>query len=274
MALGFGGLPELLGLCKNMIFSIQRRRVAKNFVTSICPVAQRRFYSLFYLRLRVFALKNYLLLLVYFLSIMNIQPQSIIENDTLLKAFRNKINKSWNLEISKDRLTVISKKKVWILNENKINAPVSFAKNKEDERIKKNGKNIYMKLFLRLEPLWSKEKYKEAKEKNDLIHREIEELPQKYNIENLKDELLSSKNAPIYVGNTKEEMRQVELYAEEKNTIEKTILKYPDFTSEKYSIFIESKEGFEDEFHSVYPAEVGKEFYSLIEEMRKSLPLP
>ena len=206
-----------------------------------------------------------ILTLLLFTSACKSQSGSgLADNDSLLTALKERIPQGWNVLLSEDELRIERKDSVWVLSENKINAPERiFSEGEEIERIKKYGKMMQSSFVFRLEDKWSEENIQSNKEKNENINEKVKVLPEKYGIVHLYDSSLSRKGNDVFIGNNEEERNRIHEYEVEKFKIEKGLIKIPDYNSEKYSLFLISKTGMEDEFHSVYPKEVSEEMYGI-----------
>lgn len=134
------------------------------------------------------------------------------------------------------------------------------------EYLQKNGKKTFAEWRFRLEPKWSLEQTEMVKNQNQKIYDAIQKLPVKHSITHLKsshrwhEELFWNVNG--------EEKKRVELYKIEKENLLKTIIKTPDYNSEKYSLFSLDKNWFLGEKAShlqpmIYPKSEEEKIYKL-----------
>jgi hypothetical protein len=190
------------------------------------------------------------------------------KSDGHLSIVINYIPKGWNFSASEHQFKITSPDTVWVLEENPVNA-VAENKDAKIKRIKANGIRVVPEIIIRYEDKWSPDKIQQLKIQNAAIDDEINKLPKKYNIVQLRDKKLSTKNQTIYTGNNEKEKGLIEQYNKEKSVLEakKTIL--PDFHSDKYSLFITSLKGNIDNLHSVYPEKPSLELYTIISTFRE-----
>jgi hypothetical protein len=132
----------------------------------------------------------------------------------------NYIPQGWKFAAVEDRFEITSPDTVWVLEENRINAA---PENKEDQirRIKAKGTRVIPEIIIRYENKWSPEKIQQSKIFNATIDDKINKLPQKYDIVQLLDKKLSTKNQIVYTGSNDKEKRLIEQYENEKITLEK-----------------------------------------------------
>lgn len=196
----------------------------------------------------------------------------LIQDDSLLVSLKEKIPQGWTVSIAEDKLIIEKNDSVWVLSENKINAPISILNDEEEiKRIKEFGKKVQSSFVFQLEDKWSEEKCKQVRDKNETIYTQIKVLPEKYEIVYLYDSSLSRKGLDVFIGNTDEERKRIHEYEVERFKIEKGLIKIPDYNSEKYSLFLISKIGIEDEFHTVYPKEASEEMYRIEKILKEVL---
>ena len=157
---------------------------------------------------------------------------------------------------------------IYILLENRINAPSEPAE-KLAERIQKFGTMGVAKIIYRYEPKWTKEAIEKVKKNNAYILEQIQNLPQKYNIQHLYDKSLSTKNKNIYVPTNEKEAETIKKFEKEYNELNSKLIEVPFIHTQKYSLFLENIEGCNDENHVVYPQEASLEVYSILVLIRE-----
>jgi hypothetical protein len=186
-----------------------------------------------------------------------------IDKDATLKIIKNSIPKNWDFYNEGGKFILERKDTTWIVYENKINAPFSMeTKQERNARIKKNGVIGKSRIVFRYEPKWDANKLLKANTHNDEIYKKMLQLPEKHNIKNLASGT-GSKGDIIYAGKTQEEKDRVAKYNAEMEELWKEVIVVPNYHSEKYSLFLITKEGWNDEFHSVYPQEASNEVLSV-----------
>jgi hypothetical protein len=157
---------------------------------------------------------------------------------------------------------------VFELTENTLNVPFE----KMDDRINRiqaNGKKTVSKIVIKYEDKWDFLKVQEASLNNTSVYNEIRLLPEKYQITVLKDPVLSSKGNFVYTPKTDADKKRISQYYYERKRLEGKIIKLPDLSSQKYSLFINSKSGCNDENHIVCPDEASVELYSILSFLRE-----
>ncbi len=154
--------------------------------------------------------------------------------------------------------------------ENKINAPESTFDPKEVD-YKKQGKETSCQIVLRIEDRWNAEKIKQTEEEQRKIYDIIDQLPKEFNISHLLNTFLSSKGAEVYVGKTTAEKKRVADFQARKTELENQLPRFPDFFSEKYSLFLEEDPCLEDEFQTIFPREAAEEIFGVHELIHQTL---
>jgi hypothetical protein len=188
-----------------------------------------------------------------------------LENDGALKEVGKKIPPGWTISVERNRLVIARKDPVWVLLENRINAPGFPLESAADldARIRKNGQQGTCRLVFRLEERWTKARWSEARLKNEGIEAAIAALPAKYGIVHLYDSALSRKGEPTYVGRSEEEKAKIAAYLKERQALQETLLPLPIYESTKWSLFFLEAEGREDEMHLVSPISASRELYGI-----------
>ncbi len=187
-----------------------------------------------------------------------------IDKDATLKIIKNSIPKNWDFYQENDKFILERKDTTWILYENRINAPLSNeTKQARNARIKKNGVIGKSKIVFRYEQKWDVNKLIKSTTQNDEIYKQMIQLPDKYNIKSLASGSIAGKGNTVYVGNTTEEKDRIAKYDAEMVELWKKVIVVPNYHSEKYSLFLVTKEGWNDDFHWVYPQEASNEVLSV-----------
>jgi hypothetical protein len=198
-----------------------------------------------------------------FLPSLYSQTNSISEDSVIIKIM-HMMPKGWFI-YEKENLLVFEKQDtVWVLEEKQKNSPVTAeTKDEKNTRIKKFGKAEKSKITYRYEEKWSNDKIKQAMTANDSIYKEIHQLPKKYNIENLRDKIQSSREVNVYVGKTDKEKQAVSLYEKEKTLLDKKVVQIPSFNTKNFSLTFINAIGCNDGLHIVYPDAISQENYQI-----------
>lgn len=201
------------------------------------------------------------------------QQNKLIEEDYLLSKVNNSLPAGWEIFSPANDVIIVQRiEPVYLLDENRINAPESI-ESKEDleKRIKKYGKQVKSIFQFKYYDKLTEENIESAKKLNDSIYIIVNSLPKKYKIENLRDNFVSSKGEVKFNGNTDEEIERIKKYEIEKYNLFDKILKLPDYNSEKYSLYLDISLGMEDEMHLVWPFEASSEMFKVKEVLDKNL---
>lgn len=190
--------------------------------------------------------------------------QSIRNSDDLLKKLETITPESWEITITDKKVTIKRKEPVWVLFENQINARMNMeSEKKQIDRIKKHGKKTFSQLVYVIEEKWSDKKTDDVKEKNAAIEKRTIELQKKHGIVHLFDKALSRKGEDFYIAKTGEDKKRIENYKEEKQRLNKELIKLPDFYFDNYSFYLVKKIGGMDAFHIVYPETASVEMMTI-----------
>jgi hypothetical protein len=211
--------------------------------------------------MKKFILSATVLMMLFFSSF---SQTNSISNDTIIIKILHYLPKGWFIYEKENQLIFEKQDTVWVLNENHKNASSSIeTKEEKIARIKKSGKPDKSKIIYQFEKKWSQEKIKQELIENDTLYKEIRRLPKKYNIEDLRDKVLSSRQGDVYVGKTDKEKQSINLYEKEKILLMKKVNQVPDFNTENFSITFLSASGCFDDFHVVVPEEISFENYQI-----------
>jgi hypothetical protein len=180
--------------------------------------------------------------------------RTVIGKDTAYQKLIKEIPPGWSVSVNKDFLTIEKKEPVWILAENKINAPLNRESEAERiQRIKKYGRLSKTKLVFLVTEKWDQPRVRKAEKHNREINRRILTLPKKYNIEKLYDKSLSRKGTEYFIGNNPSDEKRIKSYRAEKASLEKQLIPLPDYNLKNNSLFLKEQSGLEDEYHTIYP---------------------
>lgn len=217
-------------------------------------------------------MKNIVLLFFLFIFLGSgcADVKSIYTSDHVLEKLANNLPKNWSFSLNNENLILTRNEPVWIEFENRINAPV-IINDATKKRTSPSGKETICKIVYHLEKKWSDEKLKQIEEEKNTLLKQINDLPKQFNITKLYDAFLSSKGRPTYVGRNQAEKKQVADYEKKKIELEDQIPVLPDFTTEKYSLFLESDNCAHDEFTTISPPEASEEIFQTREKIHELL---
>ena len=193
-------------------------------------------------------------------------------DDARLSSLRSALPAGWTLTITGQRLELARSGPVWVLMENRINAPMTPGD--PGERIRRLGKEARSRLVFRVEKRWSAAQWRAARAQNAELERQIEGLPQKFAIVELYSARLSRKGEPTYVARSDEESRRVEQWRTERDRLRSRRVMLPNYTSSASSLFGAEREGADDEMHSVDPPEASRELFQVERQLRELCPNP
>ena len=218
------------------------------------------------------------IILIYFIASQSlcysgVLRDSIIDGDKLLSKIQNLLPAGWSfLNYENNALVIQREELVFVLYENRINAPVSRETREEiDKRIIENGKQWRSKYDIGFYPLMKNEEMESIRKHNDSIQEIINYLPEKYNVKHLLDKFSMSKGEEIYTGKTTEEKERIESFYTTKKELLNRFRRLPDYNSEKYSLYIDLIQGMEDQMHLIYPHSASEEMYKIREILDENL---
>ncbi|HOY32022.1 MAG TPA: hypothetical protein PKW80_09100 [Bacteroidales bacterium] len=184
-------------------------------------------------------------------------------SDGIINILIDYLPAGWTFHESNGFFIIQRTDSIWVLSENTLNVP--FEKQKErNERIIKNGKRAVSKIVIRYEDKWDFLKFQEASLTNSAVQNEIIQLPEKIGIKELRDSKLSTKGHTVYTPQSEADEQKISKYYVERKKLEDKIIRTPDNNTQKYSLFVVSKIGCNDDAHIVSPDEASVELYSII----------
>ena len=203
--------------------------------------------------LLIFTISSLFLFSTLKIKAQNSEEEVVKKRDTtdgILNIIISHIPAGWNFKEENGFFIFQRNDSIWQLTENTLNVP--FEK-KEDrmKRIQAYGIKSVSKIVIRYEDKWDFLKLQEADLNNSSIYNEIRQLPDKMNIAALKDIKLSRKGNVVYTPITNADKIKIENYYKERDRLQNKIIKVPDHNTQKYSLFIVSKTGCNDELHLV-----------------------
>jgi hypothetical protein len=184
------------------------------------------------------------------------------ENDGVLKEIKKILPENWSLKIEKNKLLITCSSPIYVIFENKINAPINIESTEQKQaRFKKYGKLVQAQFVFILESRIPDKEIKRMHSENDKISAAINQLRNK-----LKNIPISHKDGS-YRPQNEEEAKLVSDYEKEKAQMEYKIMKLPDYQTEKYALYLESEIGKETDYVSVFPEKISEEMYRIKQEI-------
>lgn len=186
-------------------------------------------------------------------------------NDTVLNKIYSFFPKGWTVLEGKNHIIFQRPDSVYILEEYRFGSTHSGeTKAERNERIMKEGKKGVSRIILRYENRWNYTKTLTSRNNNIYHTQKIQKLPEKYKITSLYNKELSTKQNPVYIGTTDKEKEAVKKFEKEHAEIMAKITTLPNYNSEKYSFFLVSTEGCNDDNHFVIPDEASLQLYKIL----------
>lgn len=186
--------------------------------------------------------------------------------DANISILINYIPEGWTFIASGDTFIIRSCDTAWVLEENRINVPREDNE-KRIQRILAKGKRIIPEILIKYEVKWSLDKIQQAKIFNTSIENKIQQLEKKYNIDQIEKKV--SKNGIEYFPINEKENKLLDAYYKEKEELTTKKINIPDFHTQKYSLYIISKQGCNDENHIIHPDNLSTELYTILTYIRE-----
>ncbi len=189
-------------------------------------------------------------------------------DDAIINIIIDHLPNGWKFKNEKGCFIIQRQDSIWELSENTLNVPIEKREDKI-KRIQANGKKTVSEIIIKFEDKWDFLKVQEATINNTSVSNDIRLLPDKYKITGLKDASLSSKEKVVYTPKTDEEKNRISNYNAELKQLKEKIIKIPDMSSQKYSLFVIAKNGCNDDNHIVYPDAASVELYTVMALFRE-----
>jgi hypothetical protein len=188
-----------------------------------------------------------------------------INNDSTLKKIFSYMPEGWDITINDSEFIFVRKDSIWVLDEDRFNPTIANeTKSEKTERIIRQGNRTISRIILKYEDRWSDNKILVAKNMNPLLYKQISALPEKYNITGLYNKNLSTRGNAVYTAVTKKDKDQVAKFEKERKELLAKIVRLPNYNTDKYSFFIKSMVGYNDNTHQVYPDDASSQLYKII----------
>ncbi|MDD4213938.1 MAG: hypothetical protein PHR81_03920 [Bacteroidales bacterium] len=183
--------------------------------------------------------------------------------DATINLIINYLPKGWTFSESNGNFIIQRSDSVWVLKTNTVNVKKE-KKEARQERIVRDGLKTVAKIVIRYEDKWDFLKRQEANLHNSSVNSEIRKLPEKMGIQHLKDAKLSGKGNIVYTPVTEQDKIKIDNYYKERAKLEATLIRIPDHSTQKYSLFIISKIGCNDDSYFVFPSESSVELFGIL----------
>ena len=195
-----------------------------------------------------------------------------VDQDRTLRALRDSLPAGWRLLTPGDRIIIERIEPVWVLWENRINAPESTETEAERvARIQRYGKRVNSRILYRAEAGWSQDTLRATREHNKRIAAKLSQLPDRHGVRHLIDASMHRKNNDPRIGAAPEELPRVEAYEAERKRVEAELRPLPAYLTQRYGLFAMDHEGWSDAYTIVHPYRVVEECYRLDDAVRALL---
>ena len=193
-----------------------------------------------------------------------------IPSDAALVKLQKSLPKGWTLKVTGDQLVIQSVAEVWVLFENRINAPESLETQAQLEaRIIKYGKKMASSITLRLEKKWDRARLDAARKQNQEIQKKVAALVVKHGL------------GAVFHGNSKLSSEALarrqglgaayQRYENEKKQLETGLIRLPEYESTRSSLWLVSTQGDSDEFSLVHPYAISMQNFAIRSRLKNVL---
>jgi len=197
-------------------------------------------------------------------------PTFSITADAALVKLQRSLPKGWTMKITDDQLVIRSQADVWVLYENRINAPdTNESEALRNARIMKYGKKMPSTIELRLEKKWDAARLDAARAKNRGIHTKTAALIVKHGLGPVFQG--NSKNTPGALAERQGLGDAYRRYEKEKNVLEAGLIRLPEYESSLCSLWIVRTQGDSDEFSLIHPYTISEQNFGIRNNLRKTL---
>ncbi|PKN24930.1 MAG: hypothetical protein CVU65_10320 [Deltaproteobacteria bacterium HGW-Deltaproteobacteria-22] len=197
-------------------------------------------------------------------------PAFTIASDAALVKLQKSLPAGWSMKIPGDRLVIRSQADVWVLFENRINAPDSQETDAQRiARIIRHGKKMPSSIELRLEKKWSRARLDAARAKNGEIHKKIAALVDKHGLTAVF--LGNSKLSPGALAEQRGLGDAYRRYENEKKLMEAGLIQLPEYESTLCSLWLVSTQGASDGYSLVHPDAISMQSFAIRNSLKKVL---
>jgi hypothetical protein len=194
-------------------------------------------------------------------------------NDTVLARLHPllRTGPGWTMTLLPGSLILERSAPVWVLDGNRINAPVSLeSAAARTARIRRHGRQVKPRLVFRLEPRWTTAQVAAARRTNEGVAKLLEALPAKHGVAH-RVAAARARKPGLGLGGTPAEQGRVAAYEAERKSLVARLVKLPEHHSQQYSLFFDRHEGWDDAFHLVDPPDAATECYRFEQQVRAAL---
>jgi len=184
------------------------------------------------------------------------------KQDYILRKIIPVLHQGWTFTEKDGEFIIEKDDSIYIADRRKLNIP--YGKKIPDDTILKFGTKAKSAIIYSYEKRWSFEQILAANTNNTDIFQQLKKISEKYNINSLIDKSKSTKENVVYIANTDKEKAQLEQYEKEKKELLSKLITKPKYHTEKYSLFLKSTYGCNNDFFSVYPAEASIQLYDIL----------
>lgn len=204
------------------------------------------------------------------------KPTVTLPTDLVINKISASLPTNWRFERTAEELRITRAETVQVIFENKINEPVFTPQMKEQRNrwLETAGTPTICELRYKLATRWSEQDTATAISANAEIQKQIDALPEKYNLTALYDSRASSKQGPTYNATTPEEKKRLADYEAEKKTLTEASRPLPDGHTELYSIFLVNDNCRADEFHTIWPDTAAQEILGVRQKIKNIITTP
>jgi hypothetical protein len=133
-----------------------------------------------------------------------------------------------------------------------------------DDTVLKYGIKTKSIIIYKYDARWTYEQTLQANSSNTQIYQLLKKLPEKYNITNLLDKSKSTRGNNVYTGKTEAEKKQVIAFDKERKELLAKLVQMPNYHTEKYSLFLKSTQGCNDDYFTIYPSSASLDLYQIL----------
>lgn len=170
------------------------------------------------------------------------QAQDLIASDKVLSSIQKELGSNWDMAIVEDRITITYADSVWIHFFNSANAAHNDPGWSRDEAyVKKYGRKIKPVISYTM-LTWNDSIQTAARAHNEDLQRQMRALVKKHDIEDVVAEgrhIGRYRNDPMR-DLTKEELKRVQQYEKERESLKHEMIKFPRYRTEHYALLAPS----------------------------------
>jgi hypothetical protein len=185
-------------------------------------------------------------------------------NDSVLNKIYSYLPKGWIVTEKNNKIIFQRIDSAYVMENSYDSIFYTSTKAERRARIMKEGKKTVSRITFRCEEKWNYTKLLTTKNNNLYYNKKLQGLPEKYKITSLLDKDLSTKSDPVFVGTTEKEKEAIKKYEKERSEILANITNLPSYNTEKFSLFLVSREGYTDSSNYVVPEEASLQLFKIL----------